>query len=136
MTGSRSQRRIRRDQRGSPRHGPARRGFTLVEVIIAIIVIAIGVMGLAGTASYVAIQMGGANAQTIAATMATKVADSLSARRCSGLVGGTQTRRGVTVTWTVEDSSRTRWVRQTVQYRPKRGPMKTANYLAVVQCPE
>lgn len=113
-----------------------RRGFTLIEMIIAIIVMAIGVMGLAGTASYVATQMGGANAQTIAAAMASKVSDSLSARRCSALVGGTQTKRGVTVTWTVEDSSRTRWVRESVQYKPKRGATKTVNYVVVVQCPE
>jgi len=113
-----------------------RRGFTLIEMIIAIIVMAIGVMGLAGTASYVAMQMGGGNAQTIAASMATKVADSLSARRCSALINGTQTRRGVTVTWRIDDSTRTKWVREAVQYKPKRGPVKTVNYVVVVQCPD
>ena len=113
-----------------------RRGMTLIEVMIAMIVMAIGIMGLAGTASYVAQQMGGGNMQTIAAGMTTKVADSLAARRCSALVAGSQTNRGVTVSWTVEDSSRTRWVRQTVQYKPKRGATKTGNYVLVVQCPE
>ena len=114
----------------------ARRGLTLIEVMIAVIVMAIGVMGLAGTASYVTQQMGGGNMQTIAAGMATKVADSLSARRCSALTAGSQTNRGVTVSWTVADSSRTRWVRQSVQYKPKRGPSKTVNYVLVVQCPD
>lgn len=111
-----------------------RRGLTLIEMIIAIIVMSIGIMGLAGTASYVAQQMGGGNAQTIAAGLATKVADSLSARRCTSLVGGTQTTRGVTLTWTVADSSRTRWVTETVQYKPKRGPSKTVTYTVVIQC--
>ena len=124
-----------RRQRQRRRH-VARRGFTLVEVIVAIVVLSIGVLGLAGTASYVTMQMYGAREQTIAANMATKVIDSLAARRCTDIVGGTQTRRGVTVTWTVGDSLRTRWVNQTVQYRPKRGPMRTANYTAVIQCPE
>jgi type IV pilus assembly protein PilV len=114
----------------------ARRGLTLIEVMIAVIVMAVGIMGLAGTASYVTQQMGGGNMQTIAAGLSTKVADSLSARRCSALVGGTQTSRGVTVTWTVADSSRTRWVQQTVQYKPKRGATKTVNYVLVVQCPD
>lgn len=114
----------------------ARRGFTLIEMIIAIIVMAIGIAGLAGTASYVAIQMGNGNNQTIAASLATKVSDSLAARRCSSLVSGSQTKRGVTVTWTVADSSRTRWVTEQVQYNSKRGQTKTLNYVTVIQCPD
>ena len=113
-----------------------RRGFTLIEMIIAIVVMSIGVMGLAGTATYVATQMGGGKAQTLAATLATKVADSLAARRCSALVNGSQTKRDVTVTWTVADSSRTRWVTESVQYQVKRGPTKTMTYTTVIQCPE
>ena len=113
-----------------------RRGLTLIEMIIAIIVMSIGIMGLAGTATYVATQMGGANAQTIAAALATKVSDSLAARRCPAIVAGSQTKRGVTISWTVADSTRTRWVTEQVQYRPKRGPVKTLNYVTVIQCPD
>lgn len=116
--------------------GSARRGFTLVEVIIAIMVLAIGILGLASTASYVSMQMGGGRSQTIAANMASKVLDSLSAARCPSIVGGSQTRRGVTVTWTVADSLRTRWVDETVQYTPRRGPVKTVRYSTVIQCPD
>ena len=123
------------DKRLRPRRRK-RRGMTLIEVMIAIIVLSIGIMGLAGTASYVAQQMGGANAQTIAAALATKVSDSLSARRCSALVSGSQTKRGVTISWTVDDSTRTRWVSSQVQYKPKRGPVKTVNYMTVIQCPD
>ena len=115
--------------------GGDRRGFTLIEMIIAIIVMSIGIMGLAGTAGYVATQMGGGNAQTIAAAMATKVSDSLAARRCAAIVDGTQTRRGVTATWVVADSTRTKWVTSTIQYKPKRGATKTINYVTVIQCP-
>ena len=121
----------RLDRRRRPR-----RGFTLIEVIIVIIVMSVGIMGLAGTAGYVATQMGGGNAQTIAAAMTTKVSDSLSARRCSALVDGSQTRRGVTVSWAVTDSSRTKWVTQQAQYKPKRGATKTLTYVTVIQCPD
>ena len=116
--------------------GRARRGLTLIEMIIAIIVMSIGIMGLASTASYVAMQMGGGNAQTIAAAITTKISDSLSARRCSSLVSGSQTKRGVTVTWTVADSTRTKWVTSTVQYTTKRSTTKTHNYVTVIQCPD
>jgi prepilin-type N-terminal cleavage/methylation domain-containing protein len=114
----------------------ARRGFTLIEMIIAIVVMSVGILGLAGTASYVATQMGGGKAQTVAATMAMKVADSLAARRCSAIVSGSQTENRVTVTWTVADSSRTKWVTESVEYRLKRGATKTFNYTTVIQCPE
>ena len=122
--------------RRSSRPRRPRRGFTLIEMIIAIVVMSVGVLGLAGTATYVATQMGGGQAQTLAATMATKVADSLAARRCSAIVNGSQTKRGVTVTWTVADSSRTRWVTESVEYRQKRGATKTLTYTTVIQCPE
>jgi prepilin-type N-terminal cleavage/methylation domain-containing protein len=112
----------------------ARRGFTLIEMIIAVIVMSIGVMGLAGTAGYVATQMGGGNAQTLAAAMATRISDSLAARRCAAVVDGSVTRRGVTMTWTVSDSVRTKWVAQQVQYRPRRGTTKTLAYVMVIQC--
>lgn len=126
----------RRRSVADPRRLRARAGLTLVEMIIAIIVLAIGVMGLAGTASYVTMQMGGGKMQTVAAGVAQAVADSLSARRCADVVDGTATTRGVTVAWQVADSTRTRWVRQTVQYTRNRGEPKTHTYLVVIQCPE
>ena len=105
-------------------------------MIIAIIVMSIGIMGLAGTAGYVATQMGNGNAQTIAAAMSTKVADSLASRRCSALVDGSQTSRGVTVAWSVATLTRVRTVTQTVTYMNKKGSTKTLSYLMVVQCPD
>ena len=124
--------RLRRQRRriGRPRHG-----FTVIEMIIAIMVMSIGILGLAGTARYVAMQMGNGSTQTVAATFATKVSDSLSARRCASIVGGSATKRGVTITWTVADSTRTKWVTEQVQYKTKSGP-KTLSYLTVIQCPD
>ena len=121
-------------RRNTPRR--PRRGFTLIEMIIAIIVMSIGVMGLASTASYVAQQMGSGNMQTVAAALSAKVADSLSSRKCASLISGNQTKRGVTVSWTVTNATRTRTIDQTVTYRPKRGATKTLSYQMVVQCPE
>lgn len=114
----------------------ARRGFTLIEMIIAIIVMTIGIMGLASTAGYVTQQMGSGNVQAIAAALSTKVADSLASRKCTSLIAGNQTKRGVTVSWTVTTATRTRTVDQTVTYKPKRGSTKTLSYRMVLQCPE
>ena len=115
----------------------ARRGVTLIEVIIAMIVMSIGIMGLAGTAGYVATQMGGGNAQTLAAAMATKIADSLASRRCASLVDGTQTNRRVTATWTITTPiPRVRTINQTLQYTVKSGVTKSVSYQTMIQCPE
>ncbi len=115
-----------------------RRGLTLIEMIIAIIVMAIGVMALAGTASYVGTQMGGGRIQTIASAMSTKIADSLSSRKCPALVNGSQTNRGVTVEWRITPATppRTVTVNQSVTYKLKRGTTKIVNYQMVVDCPE
>lgn len=122
--------------RRSPAPRRVRRGLTLIEIIIAIMVMSIGIMGLAGTASYVATQMGNGNQQTIAATLSTKIADSLAARRCASLVDGSQTTRGVTATWKITTATRTRTIDQTVQYLAKKGKTKTVSYQMVIQCPE
>jgi prepilin-type N-terminal cleavage/methylation domain-containing protein len=118
----------------------ARRGVTLIEVIIAMIVMSIGIMGLAGTAGYVATQMGGGNAQTLAAAMATKIADSLASRRCASLVDGTQTNRRVTATWTITAPAtptlKVRTINQTLQYTVKSGVTKSVSYQTMIQCPE
>jgi prepilin-type N-terminal cleavage/methylation domain-containing protein len=124
---------MRLSSRSSHRPQPGRRGFTIVEMIVAIIILGIGIMGLAGTASYVAIQMGGAAKQTIAAGMAQTNTDSLSARRCAAVVNGTDSSQGVRVTWTVADSGKTKWVSQAVRFRTKTG-VKTVNSVAVVPC--
>ena len=125
---------IRTRRVAAPRR--ARRGVTLIEVIIAIIVMSIGIMGLAGTAGYVATQMGGGNAQTLAAALSTKIADSLASRRCASLVDGTQTNRGVKATWTITATPNTRTIDQTLEYTVKRGSKKSVSYQTMIQCPE
>ena len=117
-------------------HCALRRGFTLIEMIIAIMVMSIGIMGLAGHGELRGDADGWRQHADDRRHARDKVADSLAARRCSALVSGTQTQRGVTITWTVADSSRTKWVTEQVQYKTKRGSTKTVNYVTVIQCPD
>ena len=50
--------------------GASRSGFTLVEVMVAIVVLSIGILGLAATAGVVVRQMTGAVHQSVAANVA------------------------------------------------------------------
>jgi prepilin-type N-terminal cleavage/methylation domain-containing protein len=99
--------RRRRARRG------ARAGFTLAEIIVAIVILTIGLLAMASTSGAVARQMTGARRQTIAATIAQSRFDSLTSVRCASLAplsgtssmvtSGSSTRSGVVESWSVTD---------------------------------
>ena len=83
------------------RRRQARAGFTLVELMVAILVMAVGVLGLAGTAVAVARLTGGATQQTIAANVAATRFEQLRSSPCASIKTGSATTRGVSEKWVV-----------------------------------
>jgi type IV pilus assembly protein PilV len=79
----------------------SRHGFTIIELMIAIVVLSIGVLGLAGTSAMVSRMIGGAAQQTIAANVAASRFERMRSRQCSAITSGSATLRGTTETWTV-----------------------------------
>jgi len=85
----------------------SRSGFTLVEVLIAVTVLSVGIIALAGNAAMATRMIGRGKSDTQAAQLATLKGDSLRARayatdpRCTALVNGTSTASAVTLSWTV-----------------------------------
>jgi len=85
----------------------SRSGFTLVEVLIAVTVLSVGIIALAGNAAMATRMIGRGKSDTQAAQLATLKVDSLRARayatdpRCTALVNGTSTASAVTLSWTV-----------------------------------
>ncbi len=59
-----------------------RRGFTLVELIVAIVILSVGVLGLASTAAVVTRQIGGGAQQARAAAVAQARFESLRGMSC------------------------------------------------------
>ena len=112
-----------------------RGGFTLVELVVAIVILTVGLLGLASTAAVVTRQMGGGAQQTIAANLATARFESLRASTCTGLAGGTQVTRGITEVWTVASSTtaRARVVTDTLKW-VVRGRAKRASYTSMIPC--
>lgn len=83
-----------------------RNGVSLVEVLVACMVLSVAVLGILGTSNSIAQQMGGGMRQTVAMGIAQARIDSLSSISCAGLTAlssGTSTKRGITETWTVTD---------------------------------
>lgn len=88
-----------------------REGFTIVEVLIAIIMLSIGILALASTTGGITRMMSNGQRKTRSYTVATSLVDSLrnqAKQSCAGMVGGTSSNPvGITKTWTVSNSGST-----------------------------
>jgi prepilin-type N-terminal cleavage/methylation domain-containing protein len=78
-----------------------RAGFTLMELLVAIVILAIGLLGLAATSGTVMRLIGGGSHQTVAANVALARFEQLRGLSCGRIQGGSATSRNVQETWTV-----------------------------------
>ena len=104
-----------------PRRGRNRRGFTLVELVVAIIVISIGVIGLASTAGAVTRQTGGGRRMVIAANVARARFELMAAQNCATVTSGSASTRGIAERWTATQGTLSVLVQNTVTYTTTRG---------------
>ena len=82
-----------------------KRGFSLVEVMVAITLLGVGIMSLAGAASLGLTQMGKARQDLQYAADVQQVADSLIGVGWNRVASGSSTIRGRPVSWTVTTAS-------------------------------
>lgn len=77
------------------------RGFTIVEIVVAIVILSIGLMGLVTTAALVSRMIAQGQRYSMASTLANRRLEKLRAVRCSGMSNGADTVGRIVVTWTV-----------------------------------
>lgn len=126
-------RRVRRRLRGGAPSG----GFTLIELMVAILILVVGVLGLAGTAGMVSRMVGGAADQTIAANVAASRFETLRSVPCYQLESGTATTRGINENWTVtaDAGNAQLWqVEDVITYNAAGGRSRTLNFQSYVRC--
>lgn len=111
-----------------------RAGFTIVELLVAMMVFGIGVLGLAATTATVARLMGSASRQTMAAAVAQSRIEKLRGVPCAALTSGSETVRGITSTWTVSAVTRGVNITETVAFPTARGGTRTRVYMTTVAC--
>jgi prepilin-type N-terminal cleavage/methylation domain-containing protein len=105
------------------------RGFTLVEVIIAIVILSVGVLGMVGTAGLVSRMVGQGKRNTQAGVVAQQRMEILrqtalsTTPHCTALAGGTATTNNVTETWTVTGTGRSRRLQIIVRYAKPGGQL-------------
>ena len=112
-----------------------RDGVTLVEILVAVVMLTVAVGGLLGSSAAVANQMGGGVRQTVAAGMAQARLDSLTSLSCAQLAAGAATgnsiTRGVRESWTVTDGRNIKTIAVNIII-PRR--TRTLVYSMVIPC--
>ena len=98
-----------------------RSAFTLPEVLIAILVLAIGLLGLASTGTFIAIQSGEARAIGEGAALVGRVLDSLRSVPCAGVTSGQLGQKQAIVRWTAAPTNRTVRVDASLELAGKHG---------------
>ena len=117
-------------------------GLTLVEVLIALIVLGIGILALSGSSSMITRMIGRGKSETHAAMAASRRVELLrqaarsSTPRCTAAEftsGGPVIEGGLTQSWTVTPTGPVRRVRVTVTYLTVRG-LRTAVLETAIAC--
>ncbi|MGH7655766.1 MAG: type IV pilus modification PilV family protein [Gemmatimonadaceae bacterium] len=112
-----------------------RRGFTMVEVMVALVLLTVGVMALVGSSAMVSRMIGRGRESTVAVQVATARLERLrriaasTAPRCTSpyFASDTATTAGVSERWVVEPpagSGLSRGVSVILAYRDARGPVR------------
>ena len=108
-----------------------RGGTSLVEILIACVILTIAIVGLLGSSKKVSESMFASRQQMIAASVAQARLDSLSSLSCSAIASGSGTTRGIAESWTVTNTTATRVVALTLTI-PRMSRVLT--YRTVIPC--
>jgi prepilin-type N-terminal cleavage/methylation domain-containing protein len=95
--------------------------FTLPEVLVAILVFAVGILGLASSGTFIATQASEARAITEGAVLAGRALDSLRSIPCASVASGQLTQSQATVRWTATPANRTVAVDASLELTSRRG---------------
>jgi prepilin-type N-terminal cleavage/methylation domain-containing protein len=117
-------------------------GFTLVEVLVAIVVLGIGIVALVGSSAMVTRMIGRGKVETRAAQVASRRVETLrlaaysTSPRCTAagfISGGPATTSGITESWVVPGAGKVRSVQVNVTYRTVQGT-RTASLQTRIEC--
>jgi type IV pilus modification protein PilV len=125
---------VRNALEGAVRRSSRRLGFTLVEVIVAMTLLSVGILALAGLSATVMRNLNGAAQQTIAATLGQSRLEQLRSFNCATLSNGSATRRGMSEIWKVSAGTRSVTAFVTVSYFDGRGK-RQHTYRTIIPCP-
>jgi prepilin-type N-terminal cleavage/methylation domain-containing protein len=112
------------------------RGFTIVEVLVAVMILSVGLMGLVTTAGLVTRMIGQGHRYTEASALANERIEVLKSQGCPAAGTGTETRGSYVISWRIIDvaSGKGRGITVSVQSPTTRGS-RTDTFATVHYCP-
>jgi Tfp pilus assembly protein PilV len=113
-----------------------REGMTIIEVIVAMMILTFGLLGMAGFSLTVTKQFKASTKQEAAALMVQSRIDSVASIRCqalapSGPQTGTLVNLGVTENWVISDGNDIKILTDTVTFSPRTRPLV---YRSIIPC--
>jgi prepilin-type N-terminal cleavage/methylation domain-containing protein len=79
----------------------SQRGFTIIEVMLAVIVFSVGLLALAGTASVIITTLTSTQSRAIATAVAESRLERIRSTPCASRDSGSAVTRGISETWTL-----------------------------------
>lgn len=128
-----ARRRLLRVRRALRSSGGSRRGYTLVEMLVAIMLFTVGLLAMAGTASLITMTLAGSRTRSVAAAIAESRFDRLRAQTCSAHASGSSVTRGIREDWTVQPLTRANDVTVVVTIVSNRRK-QTQSFRTSIQC--
>ena len=114
-----------------------RAGFTVIEIMVAVVILSIGILGLAATAAIVTRQMTGAVHQNVAANVAYSRMEQIRTGNCVAMADSSQISprviRNVTYTDSIYKLTHAIGVKLTVKYKV-RNAQRTQIFTSVFPC--
>ncbi len=110
------------------------RGFTLVELVVAVLVLTVGVLALAGTAAAVTRMVGWGQRLSGSAIAAQSRLEALRAGGCGSLGSGRDSVGPYRLQWSVTEAGSLRTIALTVDYPDGRGD-RSEPFEATAWCP-
>lgn len=111
----------------------SRRGFSLIEVMIAMVILTVGILGLAASATVVTRMTGRGGRYGGSASVASARFERLRATACASLASGEATTGKYSESWTVTSSGLLRKVSLTVSY-PDGSSTRSDRFASTISC--
>ena len=123
--------------RGAKRATSARRGVTLIELLVAMTILSVGLMAIAGVSGSITRSLGESRSETLAATAAMARFERVAGTQCSSLTLNSVTSvssRNITEKYIVTDAgNNTRQIIDSVSWKTRRGT-RVAAFTTLLPC--